>query len=137
MAPEAFTKMKISLDLGEAGANVIRSYGPGRVVINEDVHKCSVIVTPGRVTKWLPRAFVDLECGHFEEIVAFEPEVVILGTGARLQFPDPRTTRPLVDAQVGFEVMDTGAACRTYNILMSEGRKVVAALLMIDPSPSP
>ncbi len=128
--------MKFHLDLGDPGANVIRSYGPGQVTINNDVYQCSVIVTPGRViTDWSPREFAELEAVHFEEITALEPEVVILGTGAQLQFPSPTHTRALVEARVGLEVMDTGAACRTYNILMSEGRKVVAALLMIDPSP--
>lgn len=125
--------MKIHLETGDSGANIVRAYGPGEVTINDDIYRSSLIITPGRIiTDWPPRTFADLEAAHFEAIIALEPEVVILGTGRRLQFPRPAVTRPVVDAQMGLEVMDTGAACRTYNILMSEGRKVVAGLLMIE-----
>jgi uncharacterized protein len=125
--------MKFHLDIADTGTNVIRAYGPGQVTINERVYQSSVIVTPSRIiTDWSPCVFADLERTHFDEIVALDPEVVILGTGGHLRFPNPADTRPLIDAQVGLEVMDTGAACRTYNILMSEGRKVVAALLPIE-----
>ena len=63
---------------------------------------------------------------------ALDPEVVLLGTGSRQRFPHPRLSRPLADARIGLEVMSTAAACRTYNILMAEGRKVAAALLVED-----
>jgi uncharacterized protein len=65
-------------------------------------------------------------------LAELRPEVVILGTGVKLRFPPPSLTRALVEANIGLEVMDTGAACRTYNILMGDGRRVVAALLMIE-----
>lgn len=124
--------MKIHLESG-AGQNLIRAYAAGRVTINEAVYTASLIVTPQRViADWPPAGFADLVASHFEAIAALKPEVVILGTGARLQFPAPSVARALVEAGIGLEVMDTGAACRTYNILMSDGRRVAAALLMIE-----
>lgn len=125
--------MKIHLERG-AGQNVIRAHQPGRIVVNQDAHTKSLIVTPERViADWRPQRFDDLALEDFEAICALQPEVVLLGTGARLRFPAPALTRPLVAAQIGFEIMDTGAACRTYNVLMSEGRLVVAALLITEP----
>ncbi len=124
--------MKIQLEIG-AGRNLIRSYGPGRIVINQQAYGGSVIITPAEVVSdWRPRLFSDLTDADFERIITLDPEVILLGTGRRLQFAPPSLTRPLVAAQIGFEVMDTGAACRTYNVLMSEGRRVAAALLPIE-----
>jgi len=124
--------MKIHLESG-IGQNLIRAYAPGRITINEEVYTNSLIVTPHElVAAWPPACFADLLAGHFELITPLRPEVVILGTGARLQFPAPILTRSLVEAGIGLEVMDTGAACRTYNFLMSDGRRVAAALLMIE-----
>jgi uncharacterized protein len=68
---------------------------------------------------------------HFDAVLAAEPEVVLLGTGARQRFAHPRLTAALIARRIGVESMDTGAACRTYNILMTEGRKVLAALLPV------
>ena len=124
--------MKIHLESG-LGQNLIRAYAPGRVTINEEVYTTSLIVTPGQlVTAWPPAGFADLQASHFEMLVELKPEVVILGTGAQLLFPAPPLTRSLVEAGIGLEVMNTGAACRTYNFLMSDGRRVAAALLMIE-----
>ena len=74
--------------------------------------------------------FDGLAESEFAALLAYEPEVVLFGTGAALRFPRPELTRALIDARVGLEVMDTPAACRTYNILAAEGRSVVAALLI-------
>ncbi len=63
-------------------------------------------------------------------LAELKPEVVLLGTGTRLRFPHPRLTRALTDAGIGVEVMDTPAACRTFNILAAEGRKVLAAVIL-------
>jgi len=123
--------MKIHLESG-AGQHLIRAYAPGVITINDTAHHRSLIVTPERVLEWPPESFDDLLAVHFESIAAMQPEVAILGTGARLKFPAPRLIRALVEANIGLEVMDTGAACRTYNILMSDGRRVAAALLMIE-----
>lgn len=123
--------MKIQLESG-AGRNIIRSYAAGRITVNQEVFTGSVIVTPDRIIgDWRPQAFADLAAADFETITQLEPEVVLLGTGTRLQFPPAPLMRVIAAANIGFEVMDTGAACRTYNVLMAEGRTVVAALLPI------
>lgn len=123
--------MKIHLETG-AGQNLIHAYAPGSVTINNMAYSRSLIVTPAQAWDWPPAGFDDLLAAHFEMIAGMPVEVVILGTGAKLRFPHPRLTRPLVEAKIGLEVMDTGAACRTYNILMGDGRRVAAALLMIE-----
>lgn len=124
--------MQIRRDL-PSGRNVIRAYARGQVTVNQETYRGSLLVTPERiVADWPPQSFPALEPVHFEAIVALEPEIVLIGTGARLRFPPPGRLQPLARAGIGVEVMDTGAACRTYNVLMAEGRRVVAALLMIE-----
>jgi uncharacterized protein len=123
--------MKFVLETG-SGRNLIDAYSAGQVTVNQRVFVRSLIVTPERVLEWAPRRFDELAAEHFEPIAALQPEVVLLGTGLRLRWPTPDCLRGLSAARVGLEPMDTGAACRTYNILMSEGRRVVAALLMIE-----
>lgn len=122
--------MKIHLESG-VGQNLIHAYAPGSITINSQVYTRSLIVTPTQVMDWPPTSFDDLLAPHFEMIAGLSLEVLILGTGAKLRFPAPAITRSLVEARVGLEVMDTGAACRTYNILMSDGRRAATALLMI------
>lgn len=125
--------MKIQFDAGGTGQNFIHAYGPGQVTINQQVHRRSLLITSDKlITDWPPQSFGELLAQHFEQIRALNPEVVVLGTGARLQFPRTADTRALIQANIGLEVMDTGAACRTYNILMQDGRRVAAALLMIE-----
>jgi uncharacterized protein len=124
--------MKIQLEAG-VGRYLIRSYAPGTIKVNDTAYKTSLLLTPDQiVADWPPQLFDDLAAGHFEPIAALKPEVVVLGTGARLKFPPPPVLAPLSRMGIGVEVMDTAAACRTYNILASDGRKVVAALLMIE-----
>ncbi|HEY0721385.1 MAG TPA: Mth938-like domain-containing protein [Gammaproteobacteria bacterium] len=92
--------------------------------------RCSFIISAeSLITDWEPRAIDQLQSSHFAAIVALQPEVVLLGTGARLHFPPPALLAPLMAAGIGCEVMDGAAACRTSNVLNGEGRKVVAALL--------
>jgi len=124
--------MHIQLETG-GQANLIRTYEAGLIVVNQDNFQRSLIVLPGRViADWPPQTFEDLALLHLESLVPLQPELVILGTGRRQRFPRAELLAPLVKAGIGWEVMDTGAACRTYNILMSEGRNVAAALLMIE-----
>jgi len=124
----------VKIQLETAAGNIIRSYAFGRITVNQDTYTTSLIITPERiVADWRPECFSDLIASDFDTICDLRPEVVLLGTGERLLFPTPELIRPLVAAQIGFEVMDTGAACRTYNVLMSEGRRVAAALLMDQP----
>ena len=125
--------MKLDLDASAGAQNSIDSYDVGQVVIAGTVHTRSMVVTADTIIDdWPPERFEALQRAHFEHVAALEPEVVILGTGARLRFPDPNLIRPLAERRIGLEVMDTGAACRSYNILVGEGRRVAAAILMIE-----
>ena len=113
-----------------ASRHAFTGYGDGYVSINNVRYVHAVLVSPGAVERWDAASFDDLTARHFHEVLDLRPELVILGTGATLRFPRPELTRPLLLATVGFEAMDTKAACRTYNILSAEGREVVAAILI-------
>jgi uncharacterized protein len=110
--------------------NTVTAYGPGFVEINRVRHTTNVLVTPDQVEPWRVASFEGLDASDFERLRDLGSEVVLLGTGTRQRFPHPRLTRPLWEARIGLEVMDTQAACRTYNILMAESRKVAAALFV-------
>lgn len=106
-------------------------YGDGYVSINDQRYERHIVVAPGEpVVDWDAGSFETLTPADFEVVLRLNPEIVLLGTGERLRFPHPELTRPLAEASVGFEAMDTKAACRTYNILMAEGRQVVAAIFV-------
>ncbi|MBS0337467.1 MAG: Mth938-like domain-containing protein [Proteobacteria bacterium] len=109
--------------------NTFTGYGPGFVLVNDQRHATSLIVMPELLQPWGAGTFAGLEAAHFALIASLQPEVVLLGTGDRIRFPHPSLTRALAEARIGIEVMDLQAACRTYNILMAEQRKVAAALL--------
>jgi uncharacterized protein len=124
--------MRFNLDI-DAHRYYIKSYGPGWINVNDQELRRSTIVSPNQlVTDWPPQTFVDLEEVHFEALLPLELEIVLLGTGNRQRFPHPALTRVLLGRGVGVEVMDTSAACRTYNVIMLEGRRVAAALLLMD-----
>jgi uncharacterized protein len=122
--------MKLHLNQDDARYQ-IRGYQPGQVTVNNEVLTRSFVVTATDLIRdWPPQSFQELQAAHFELVVWLRPEVVILGSGARQQFPTAVSLRPIVDAGIGVEVMDTGAACRTFNVLVAEGRRVAAALLL-------
>jgi uncharacterized protein len=113
------------------GQQVFTGHGDGYVLVNGQRYERPVVVMPERVaTDWPARDFATLDEAHFEYFLALGPEVLLLGTGRRIAFPHPRLYRALLDARIGLECMDTAAACRTYNILVAEDRKVVAAILL-------
>lgn len=121
--------MKFHLSTGTG--NVVTGIGAGWVRIGAQEHRASLVLTPEAIVEgFAPAGFDALAEADFASLLAHGPEIVLLGTGATLRFPHPRLTRALSDARVGFEAMDTAAACRTFNILAAEGRKVVAALLV-------
>ncbi len=112
-------------------ANVITGSGPGWVRVGTQDYRENVVVSAhGVAPGFAPAGFDGLVEADFEGLLAERPDIVLLGTGAQQRFPHPRETAPLARAQVGLEVMDTRAACRTYNILVAEGRNVVAALIV-------
>lgn len=113
------------------GQNLFTGYGPGYVAINNVRHQKHVVVTGNSVTAWTIGGFEELDLAHFEPLLALKPEIVILGTGATLRFPQPKFVQLATAAGIGLEVMDSKAACRTYNILIAEGRKVLAAILIV------
>ena len=124
--------MHIQLETG-GQSNLIRAYVAGQITVNQDSYTRSLVVLPGQIlADWSPQTFEELTAAHLAALVPLRPELVILGTGLRQRFPRAELLAPLAEAGIGWEIMDTGAACRTYNILMGEGRHVAAALMMIE-----
>ena len=112
-------------------ANLIRSYGTGELRINENVYRSSVIVSASKIQP-VPEIAGVADLGSLEpsRILEFDPELILLGTGERQIFPDAKFRARYLEAGIGVEVMDTGAACRTFNVLVAEQRKVVAVLMV-------
>ena len=122
--------MKFTLDR-PAMRHVVRGYSPGALRIGEQEYSRSVIVSATTlITDWRPQRMDELTAADLEPVLALQPEVLLLGSGVRQVFPPHELLARLYAARVGFEVMDTGAACRTYNVLVGEGREVAAALLI-------
>lgn len=122
--------MQISLDSAE-GVYRILGYADGKIQINDQYYQRSLLVMPDTlVDDWGPGNIKTLQSTHLQMVRSLEPEVVLLGTGQRQVFPERSLMRELLTAGVGLEIMDTASACRTYNILMGEGRRVVAALII-------
>jgi uncharacterized protein len=133
MLPDTYSTGKpLKLHLESARAqNTFTGYGKGYVSVNGERLQRSAVVLPDRILPdWPPSSFDALAPEHFSMLAGLGCEIVLLGTGAQLRFPRAEIIAPLVRAGVGVEVMDLQAACRTYNILMAEERKVAAALLI-------
>ncbi|MCF8210491.1 MAG: Mth938-like domain-containing protein [Rhodoferax sp.] len=115
----------------------ITAYGPGWLEVNrERFHSSLVVSAMGDRLAWNCTEFAALEASHFELLLTLEPELVIFGSGERIRFPEPQWLQALYARRIGIETMDTNAACRSYNFLAAEGRRVVAALLLSGPSSS-
>jgi uncharacterized protein len=113
-----------------AGQNTFTAYGEGYVSVNAIRYSSNLIVLPDQlIPNWTQASFETLSQADFEKLAELETEIILFGTGPQLRFPHPELMRPLIRAQKGLEAMDTHAACRTYNILISEGRRVAAALI--------
>ena len=122
--------MKFQPDTPE-GVNVVTRHESGRVWVGQASYARSVLVPwVGDVLPWAPQGFEQLGAGDFEAIAALQPELVIFGSGRRIRFAAPALMRALIERRIGVETMDTAAACRTYNLLVSEQRAVLAALLL-------
>ena len=122
--------MRFTQDL-TSNVNVIRSYGPGELRINDEVFRTTMIVA-SNATRAAPSVTnaAELDSGHAALLLELRPEVVLIGTGQRQVFPAPAFGVQFLKLGIGFEVMDTGAACRTFNVLVSEQRLVVALLIV-------
>ena len=122
--------MKLHLSQN-ARRNAFTAYGQGYVAVNGVRYETSLIVMPDRITEdWKVLDLEALDQHDIEALVALKPELLLLGTGDVLRCPDPRLLANRTRAGIGAEVMDTRAACRTYNILAEEGRNVAAALII-------
>lgn len=109
----------------------ITGYGPGWVAVNGEQVTTSLVLPPsGERFAWNCASYDDLTQGHFDQLAALDCELVVFGSGERIRFPKPVWLQALYARRIGVETMDTQAACRTYNFLAAEGRKVVAALLL-------
>jgi uncharacterized protein len=115
----------------QSSLNTITGYGIGYIEVNSKVYPHALIVQPeGEISPWPVSAFADLSSDNLASLCVFKPELIIIGTGKKQQFLKPELIKPLIQAKIGFEVMDSQAACRTYNILMNEGRQVLAAIIL-------
>lgn len=123
--------MKIHLQDPTSSRNLIRAHQPSAITVGEVTYTTSLIISPELLLPdWAPTTFADLEREHIESLLELAPELVLIGTGRTQRFPGAGLLQPLIRAQVGYEIMDTGAACRTYNVLAGEGRKIVAGLIV-------
>ncbi len=126
--------MKLQPDKSDVQS--ITGYGPGWVGVGPEKITHSVVIgSRGEHFDWHCQRFEDLTAQHFEQLAALDAELVIFGSGNRIRFPNPAWLASLMARRVGVETMDTAAACRTYNILAQEGRKVVTALLLESTEP--
>lgn len=111
--------------------NFIRSYADHEVRISERTLTHSCLITTDRVVDdWSARSVSELSIADLQPIFALNPEIVILGTGPRQQFPSPAIQAAFLAREIGLEVMATGPACRTFNVLLSEERRVLAAMIL-------
>ena len=109
----------------------IRSYQPGQIQVNDNFYNKSIIIGPNHlIDHWPPNTLNELSESHLTLVLELHPDLLILGTGSQLTFPPIEIYGQLINHGIGVEVMDTRAACRTYNVLASEHRNVLAALII-------
>jgi uncharacterized protein len=121
----------MKLHLQAPSSNIVTGSGPGWVRVGQKEYRSNIVLLPDAIVEgWAPNGFAALQESDFASLLAYEPEMVLLGTGARQQFVHPRLLQALAAARVGVETMDTRAACRTFNILVAEDRRVAAALVV-------
>ncbi|MBI5936238.1 MAG: Mth938-like domain-containing protein [Betaproteobacteria bacterium] len=113
-----------------AGIHLISAYGEGFVEVGHRRLAGSVVLLPDHIHDWQVAGFDDLKPEHLSALLEYRPELVLLGTGSRLRLPSPALYAGLLAERIGLEAMDLGAACRTYNLLAGEGRRVAAALIV-------
>src|SRR5262245_56804419 len=122
--------MKLNLER-PGGVHLVRAYSDAGIRIDDRLHTQSVVVNAATVIDdWAPRTIAEATEHDIRQALALQPEVLLLGTGRRQTFPSREVLALLHESRVGFEIMDTAAACRTYNVLASEGRNVAAALIV-------
>jgi uncharacterized protein len=122
--------MKLTLE-NSSRINVVRAYSPTEVHIGEQIIRTRCVVTPTElITDWAPVTYAELDLTHTDTLLALKPDILVLGTGPTQRFPPAAFRVLFARAGIGLEVMDLGAACRTYNVLVQEERRVAAALFL-------
>ena len=123
-----FSRMRFALD--SFAINSIRAYSDGEITINDKTISQSVVITADSIQPWEPRCIDELTAAHIKLLGELDLEMVIIGTGKQLSFPPPALTAGLLTRGIGVEIMAHDAACRTFNVLLAEDRRVVVALMM-------
>lgn len=122
--------MTLTLDENRATYQ-IRAYQPGQIQINDKIYQNSVIIAPHTLIEhWQPITLTELKASDLATVLTMKPAILLIGTGEKLIFPPAEVYGDLINQHIGVEIMDTRAACRTFNALTSEDRNVVAALLI-------
>ena len=125
----ADTRVKLHLSNPD-GLNLFTAYGDDYVAVNKEKHARNLVVLPESIIlEWSTATASTLAEGDMQKLLELGADIVLLGTGRRQRFPAGSLMRPFAPAGIGLEVMDIQAACRTYNILAAEARKVAAALV--------
>jgi len=122
--------MKFTEDLSTSALNIIMGIEPDYVVVQKKKINSSHIIAPDALVKWDLRTFSELTVEHIALITTLNPEVIILGTGEQHLLPEKPILKALVETGIGYEIMNTSAACRTYNILIAEDRRAVVGLII-------
>ena len=120
-----------------SGINLIRRYGADFIAIGEQEIRESCLVTANSIEAWTPHSIGELGVEHLAPLFVLAPEVVVLSTGVKQLFPRAALRAEFATRRIGLEVMEIGAACRTYNVLVGEERRVLAAILLPGPSKGP
>lgn len=123
--------MKIELDIADKNANKIQSYSEDSFKVKNNIYASNIVISRDTlIDNWSSEGFKSFATQHLDQIIQWQPEIIILGTGETIASPDPEMTAYVNAHQIGFEIMHTGAACRSYNVLIDEGRHVVACLFL-------
>jgi len=119
------------LNREQGNGNIIRSFSAGKLHINDaTVTNHGIVSTDVIIENWSPANIIDLSIADFADAISTTPELIVFGTGTTQTFPPGALMTDILRRGIGFEVMDTAAACRTFNVLAGERRRVVAALLV-------
>lgn len=110
--------------------NFIQSYTPGSIKVQNESYSYNLLITQTKIKPWLNKALEDLSLGDLELLLELEPEIILIGCGEQLKFLPPKLMHSVQQHGIGIEIMTTDAACRTFNVLLNEGRKVLGALIL-------
>jgi len=125
--------MKIELDSEFTTSNKIISYSNHSFKLKDTLIETNIVISKDRlIENWSVDSYQNLATQHLDQIILWQPELIIIGSGKMPSFPNPELIAYAASKNTGLEIMDTGAACRSYNLLLDEGRDVVACLFLSD-----